>query len=47
MVREWPARSAPISADQCLDLCWRSGVGVQVWTWDGCTCQGAPDEEEG
>lgn len=44
LLREWPTRPPPITADECLDLCWRSGVGVQAWTWDGCTCQGADEE---
>lgn len=48
VAREWPRQRPPITADECDDLCARSGLGVQVWTYDGCTCQGAePPKPEG
>lgn len=36
--REWPTTRPAITADECLTLCGWSGVGVHVWTYEGCTC---------
>lgn len=40
----WGSARPPITADDCLDVCALSGVGVQRWTYDECACQGAEDE---
>lgn len=46
VVREWPRARPPIAAVECLDVCEAGGVGVQVWTYDGCTCQGADEPRD-